>query len=668
LNLSYNWLKEYVDFELSPEALAEKLTFIGLEVERVSPVGDDWSIELEITSNRPDCLSILGIAREVAVSNRTEVSLPEYSVTPTGEETSKFTSVEIPDPDLCPRYTAQVIRGVEVGESPDWLKNRLEAIGIRPVNNVVDVTNYVTMELGQPLHAFDYDNLAQNRIVVRRSKGGESITAINGKSYVLSDEMLAICDANEPVAIAGVMGGLFSEVKNRTKNILLESAYFNPVSVRKTSRSLLLESAASYRFERGVDPEFVLPASLRAARLILEVAGGELAPNPVDVNCQKIQYGSASLRFSRIPRIIGYEVEPERVSEILSLLGLEIKEKNKESLSVNIPPRRSDISREIDLVEEVLRHEGIEKIQTTDVKVSDVRHDPKQEFLIRLRNLMQGFGFFELLTDSFVADNEMSATCFFEAKNSLKVMNSVTAEKPSLRRSLLPNMLEAYRSGLNAGEHEVGMFEASVVYLPREEKLPTEKHALTFLCPGCYMEAKGIIEALLDAVRAKDISFDKFEHTFFASDQAATIIAEGKNFGYLGTVSREVLEKFDIDKECAACELDIDFLYSLSRDRISFKPISRYPKVLRDMAVVVNEDVLWEHLKKNIQSSEIPYLNKIAFFDMYKGKQMGDGKKSIAFSLEFQSPERTLTGEEADNYVSKIVEHLSSNLGAVLRK
>lgn len=668
MNVSYKWLKELIDFDFSPEELAERLTFAGLEVERMTPVGDDWCIELELTSNRPDCLSIIGVAREIGVMCAGELRIPDFSVKTSGDDTASFTSVEILDPDLCPRYTAQIIRDVKIKESPDWLKEKLEAIGVRPVNNVVDVTNYVTMEFGQPLHAFDYDKLSENRIVVRRAKPGESITAINGKSYHLTEDMLAICDAREPVAIAGVMGGLFSEVTERTTDILLESAYFDPVSVRRTSRQLMLESAASYRFERGVDPEFVLPASLRAARLILELAEGTLAPAPVDAGSQQTASGTATVRFARIPRIIGYEVNPERVAEILSSLGLRTTEKNTESLTVDIPPRRRDISREVDLIEEILRHEGIDKVPFTGIAVSEVRPEPKQKFLLKTREQMRGFGFYELLTDSFVTDDEMGSLCFFAADEPVRVRNPVTAEKPTLRRSLLPNMLGAYRSCLSTGENPAGMFEASVVYLPGTGKLPNEKHVLCFVTPGNYLTAKGILEALCESVRASEVSYAGFTHAAFASDRASTANISGTPLAFLGELSSAAARHFDIESSCAVCEIDLDLLYSSLKGEASFTPIPRYPKVLRDMAIVIGEDILWQDIRAEILGLPIPLLAKIEMFDIYHGRQLPAGKKSVAFSLEFQSAERTLTGEEVDKLVSGIASHLEKRFDATLRK
>jgi phenylalanyl-tRNA synthetase beta chain len=671
LNVSYKWLKELVGFDLTPEELAEKITFIGLEVERLSQVGQDWCFELELTSNRPDCLSIIGVAREVSVVCGKQLLFPDYTVETSGEETAALTSVEILDTDLCPRYSAQVIRDVELKESPDWLKEKLEVIGVRPVNNVVDVTNFVTMEFGQPLHAFDYDKLAENRIVVRRAKAGESITAINGKNYSISENMLAICDALEPVAIAGVMGGLFSEVTERTKNVLLESAYFDPLSVRKTSRQLVLESAASYRFERGVDPELVLSASLRAAKLITEIAGGRLAPEPVDINHQTIEFGSATVRFSRIPKLTGYEVAPSRAIEILKSLGLEPTAQDKESVTVSIPPRRSDISREIDLIEEVLRHEGIEKVPFIDIATSDVRPEPGQKFLLNIREHMQGFGFFELLSDSFVTDNEEGKLCFFEAGEPLRVRNPVKAEKPVLRRSLLPNMLAACRSGLASGEWRPGMaglFEASVVYLPGPEKLPEEKHVLSFLSPQGYPGVKGTLEALLSSLREENAAFESFNHAAFTPGKTSCALLDGTRFAFLGDLCEELKRQFDIEGTWAGCEADLDFLYSHLKEDIIFKPIPRFPKVLRDMAVVIDDNVLWQELHSEIQGMGISLLKHIELFDVYRGKQLPVGKKSIACSLEFQSAERTLTGEEVDREVGKIAKHLAKTHGAQLRK
>ncbi len=668
MNVSYNWLKELVEFDLTPEELAQKLTFLGLEVAALSAVGDDYCFELELTTNRPDCLSIIGVAREIAVACGTRLRMPDFSVKTSGEETAKFTSVEIIEDDLCPRYTAQVMRGVQVAESPDWLKEKLETIGVRPVNNVVDVTNYVTMEMGQPLHAFDYDLLAEKRIIVRRARENESITAINGKTYHLSTDMLAICDAREPVAIAGVMGGLFSEVTERTKNILLESAYFDPISVRRTARSLVLESAASYRFERGVDPEMVLTAGLRSAGLIAELAGGEVAPEPVDANFQKIEYGSATVRFSRIPKLLGFGVGGERVVEILESLGLEVTARDGESVSVSIPPRRSDISREADLIEEVLRHEGIENVPVIGISASDLRREPRQLFLAEVRERMRGFGYFEILSDSFVRDDAVGKMSFFEAGEPLRVRNPVAAAEPLLRRSLIPNMLRAYHANQAVGESKVKMFEASVVYLPQSQKLPDEVHVLAFLSPEGYFEVKGALEALLESLGLGRIAFESHSHSAFSTGKASAAVHEGVEFAFLGELSADFAEHFDLEGPCAICEVDLDYLYSCLKERAYFAPISRYPKVLRDMAVVLDEEVLWQQVREEIDATGVEYLQRVELFDTYRGEQLPAGKKSLAYRLEFQSSERTLTGEEVDGIIAKIASALRERFGAELRK
>lgn len=668
MNVSCAWLKELVDFDLSPQELADRLTFIGLEVERLSQVGDDWCFELELTSNRPDCLSIVGVAREVSVACGKELRMPDCSVSAGDEKTDVFTSVEILDTGLCPRYTAQIIRDVKIGDSPDWLKQRLEVIGVRPVNNVVDATNFVTMELGQPLHAFDYDKLAENRIVVRRARKGESITAINGKSYDLTEEMLAICDAREPVAIAGVMGGLFSEVTGRTKDILLESAYFDPLSVRSTSRSLALESAASYRFERGVDPELIMPASLRCARIILELAGGDLSSEPVDVNVQKFKYGEAKLRFKRIPQLIGYDVAPERAVEIFEALGLKPKKRTKSSVTVSVPPRRSDIEREVDLVEEVLRHEGIDRVPLVEISSSDLQPEPRQRFLADVRERLCGFGFYELLTDSFVPESAAGKMTFFEAGKPLGVRNPVTVQRPLLRRSLVPNMLDAFRAGGATAEGGAGMFEVSVVYLPGSARLPREMHALAFLSPEGYLAAKGTLEALLESLRVRGVSFRKHDHPALRAGQASSAVVDGRAFAFVGVLSQDTAAAYDIAGECSVCEMDLDFLYSLSKDKVAFAPIPRFPKVLRDMAVVVDESVLWQELHDEVAGLGIDLLSRMEMFDIYRGDQLPKGRKSVAFSLEFQSPDRTLRGEEVDGLIQQIASHLGRRFAAELRK
>jgi len=669
LRVSYNWLRQFVQFEEKPERLAELLTMSGLEVSEVAPSGDDFSLEVEVTSNRPDCLSVVGVAREISTILGIPLQVPQYSL-PTGDKkTAELTSVEILARKLCPRYTAQVITGIKVGESPAWLKEKLETTGVRPVNNVVDVTNYVAMESGQPLHAFNFDALQGRKIIVRRAKKNETIRAIDGKVYALEENDLVIADAQNAVAIAGVIGGLDSEVTFATQNILLESAFFDPLSVRKTSRSLGLTTSASYRFERGVDPETVLAASLRAAYLIREVAGGEVAQEPIDVNHLKVKDWRVSMRFARFGKVMGFDVSPERVEAILNLLGLGTLKRTKRSITVSVPPRRKDIEREIDLIEEVARLEGFDRVGLVEVNAKAVRPEKRLELLQRIRQLLGGFGFHEIISESFVHDSQIGRFSLFSDSENLKVKNPIRPETPFLRKSLIPNLLAAYAKNQDEKVTGINLFEVSNVYLPRENALPEEVYLLSFITERGFSEAKGIVESVLGNFRLLErVRFQNGKFLVTRHSETAEIVLDGVRVGLVGTICSHVKEAAGIKIDVALCELSLAPVLAAGESQRKYAPLPKYPKILRDLAIVVDESVKWQDIEDAIKTLKIPVLESVQFFDLYTGKQVPEDKKSIAFSLQFGSLERTLTSDEVDAAQEMIVNHLRNSFAAELRK
>jgi phenylalanyl-tRNA synthetase beta chain len=669
LRVSYNWLREFVHFEEKPEKVAELLTMSGLEVSEVATSGDDFALEVEITSNRPDCLSIVGVAREISTLSGIPLQLPQFSL-PTGEKkAAELTSVEILARKLCPRYTAQIITGVKVGESPAWLKERLETTGVRPVNNVVDATNYIAMESGQPLHAFNFDALQGRKIIVRRAKKNETIRAIDGKVYALKENDLVIADSQNAVAIAGVIGGLDSEVTFATQNILLESAFFDPLSVRKTSRALTLTTSASYRFERGVDPQAVLTASLRAAYLIRELTGAVVAQEPIDVNYMKVKDWRVPVRFARFKTVMGFDVSPDRAEAILNLLGLQTLKRTKRSLTVSVPPRRKDLEREIDLIEEVARIEGFEKVPLVEVNAAAVRCDKRLELLCEIRQILRGFGFHEILTESFVRDSSTGKFSLFGDSENLRVMNPIRPETPLLRKSLIPNILATYVKNQDEKVTGINLFEISNVYLPREDVLPEEVYFLSFVSEGSFSEAKGVVESVLGRFGLLEkVRFQSGKFHITREGESAEILLEGKRIGLVGVVSPHVKEASGIKIDVALCELLLTpILFVVGAER-KYAPLPNYPKVLRDLAIVIDESVKWDQIESAVTALGIPILESVQFFDLYSGKQVPEGKKSIAFSLQFASPERTLTGEEVNAAQETIINHLRNSFGADLRK
>jgi phenylalanyl-tRNA synthetase beta chain len=525
------------------------------------------------------------------------------------------------------------------------------------------------MESGQPLHAFNFDALQGRKIIVRRAKKNETIRAIDGKTYSLGGNDLVIADAQNAVAIAGVIGGVDSEVTFATENILLESAYFEALSVRETSRSLKLTTAASYRFERGVDPQTVLAASLRAAYLIHEVAGGEVAQEPIDVNYMKIKDWRLSTRFARFKTVMGFDVSPDRVEVILNLLGLQTLKRTRRSVTVSVPPRRKDIEREIDLIEEVARIEGFEKVPLVEVNAGAVRADRRFELLYGIRQILRGFGFHEILTESFVRDSRTGEFSLFGDSENLRVRNPIRPETPFLRKSLIPNLLAAYAKNQDEKVTEINLFEISNVYLPREDALPEEVYLLSFVSEGSFSEAKGVVESVLKRFGLLErVRFQSGKFLVAHDNESAEILLDGNRIGLVGTICPYVREAAGIKIDVALCEVSLAPILSVAAAERKYAPLPKHPKVSRDLAIVLDESVKWDQIESAITALGIPILESVHFFDLYTGKQVSEGKKSIAFSLQFGSLERTLTSDEVNAAQETIMNHLRSSFGAELRK
>src|SRR3989338_2487219 len=610
MKVSYCWLKEYCDFDLSAQELADTLTDAGFVVEEVNPLQDDYCLDVEVTSNRPDCLGVLGIAREVAAITRSKLRLPEVDYK-AGKAPVDF-KIHVEDSELCPHYTARVIRGGKIGPSPSWLQKHLKAVGLRPINNVVDITNFVLLESGQPLHAFDMDKLTGKKIVVRRAVKGEAIKTIDGTRCDLTPETLVIADGVRPVAIAGVMGGVDTEVTEATKNILLESARFMPSTVRRAAKRFTLSTDSSYRFERGVDPEGVDWASGRAARLIQELAGGEVARDVIDIGSGKIKKHVVTLTMSRLNAVLGAQIEPATAKDILSRLGFEVKAAGKEGFSVTVPGFRGDVSREIDLIEEVARIYGYNNIPT-DTRLSiQVRPRGRYEQVEgKAREILVGWGLTEVITYSIVDDTQHQRFGAFSNAQALTIRNPIRKGEDRLRQTLMGNLLKVKKHNQDRDVPWVKVFELSRIYLPTA--------------------------------------------------------GPGKLLGVLGEIKKEIVAEFDLNSAPILAEIDFDAVVERADLTTAFRKLPLYPSAVRDMAVVVDEQVSWADIEKCIAESGLQYLESVEVFDLYRGKQIPSGKKSLAFRLYFRAPDRTLRGEEANEMHKLVEERLGSALGAVLR-
>ncbi|HUU44073.1 MAG TPA: phenylalanine--tRNA ligase subunit beta [Planctomycetota bacterium] len=668
MKFSVKWLRDYVKTTLSPREIAETLTNVGLEVEDVEEVPGDAMLDAEVTTNRPDWLCLLGIARELSAATGVAFARPEPKLDETGEPVDDPAAVEVLDTELCPRYTARVITDVRVGPSPPWLVEKVESMGLRTVNNVVDITNFVLFECGQPLHAFDYDTLDGGRIIVRRAVKGETITAIDGSRHELDGTELMICDAVRPVAIGGVMGGLDTEVSSATTTVLLESARFKPVNIRLTSHRLALESDSSYRFARGIDPAGVKWASDRAAALIAELCGGKVCPGIIDVDADPYEPRELTLRMGRIPRILGIEIDRNECRGILERLGCRTVSADGEQLVVRVPSWRGDLEREIDLVEEVARCHGYHEIPASaDVRMRMGRRDEHLTRTELAAHVLTAAGFDECVTFSFTNAGLARLVNPWTDAQPLEVRNPIDQAHPGLRTSLVASLLATRKLNQDRRNRDVRLYEIAHVYLPvGADKLPDERLMLGLVADVDFRTLKGVVETVLDRFGlAGEVKTE--ERTFgFLSDGLALTLG-GAMLGYVGQVADGVRERFDLKTRVTAAEIDFGRVMAEAKPHRPFEELPRFPEITRDLAVVVDESVRWGDLRRVIGVHEVPHLESVGFASEFRGRQLGEGKKCLAFSMVFRAPDRTLTGDEADAAQQRVLEALSKELGAALR-
>ncbi len=673
MKASYNWLKDYCDFDLPAHELAERLSHTGLGVESYEPHGDDWMLDVEVKCNRPDCLCHLGIAREVAAITGGKARRPGFDLPEDLDQAvDDAASVEVTAPDLCPHYTARVIKGIRVGPSPAWLQERLTVCGLRPVNNVVDATNFVMLECGQPLHAFDLARIGGARIIVRRSRPGEVLTTIDGSEHELSGQECVIADQFKPVALGGVMGGLDSEISEGTTDVLIEAARFASTSIRKTSRAHGLASDSSYRYERGVDPEITDWASRRVCALILELAGGTLFRGVAEVRTDSTCLPEVTLRLARLALVLGIEVPHAEVLSILEGLGLEVLDQSDEAVTVRLPSWRADLSREIDLIEEVARIHGYDKIgETTQMAVRSVTPTVGEVAERRARRLLAGEGFSEVMTYSLVQPTLLQLAQPWHDGEPLPVRNPVSTERTHLRLTNMANLLLVKQLNQSLGTWPVDLFELGAIYLPRQGKdVPEEKLALSVLTDrhdGVRI-LKGVLDNLLDELGIEgDVSETLGCAGPFEANGAVRLLMDGAVLGCAGLAAARHVKELDLRNRPALLEVDFHLLADRCRLDPSYRPLSAYPGTRRDIAAVVDEEVLWAQIEKCVTENAPETLERIEFFDVYRGDPVPEGRKSVAFSLTFRRRDRTITAEEAEAARSDIVAALGLELGAMLR-
>jgi phenylalanyl-tRNA synthetase beta chain len=679
--ISTNWLADYVQLQAPIEALVERLLMSGLNHESTATVGGDTAVEIEVTSNRPDCLGHIGVAREAAVLFGRPLHIPDPRPLEGGRPAAESVAVEIRSPDVCPFYSARVIRGVKIGPSPAWLVERLATVGIESVNNVVDATNYVMLECGQPLHAFDLAKIRGGRIVVRRASAGEPFTAINHKTYPLTEQMCVIADAEGPVALAGVMGGAESEIADATTDILLESAQFAPLAVRAAARGLVLASPSSYRFERTPDPAAVDWASRRAAALILDLAGGTLEKAAVEAGTLACAPATIELRPHRVREVLGIDVAADRQRAILTGLGfaeLDAGDAAGKPSRWRAPTWRRDVWREIDLVEEIARIEGYDRVpEDWPITARPVELSPREQAIRTASAVLVGAGLCEAMTRSVVSAGLEATQSPWGDEAPLVISPALVRGADRLRRTLVPSLLEARTGNLAVGAPHAELFEIARAYIARPAAVaesPVEEPLLvTFVTGGSFAAAKGLAEAVLSRFGVC-AAFRPVDLDLFTRGRAAEIILDlpgrpAERIGVVGEVAARVLAGAGLDEGVAAAELRLDKLESALGIERKLRRPSDFPAVERDVNLVMDESVPWGDLAAAVGAAAGDLLEHCRLVQVWKdAERLGPGKKSMVVSLRLRSFTGTLSSDEANRVVADVIAACGRKVGAVLRQ
>ena len=668
MKISMEWLSDYVEVGCSAEQVGDILSQRGFPIESIEQVGDDKVLDVEVTSNRGDCLSFIGVAREVAAALGKELKVPKVKLELSEKSIEEYADVKIQDAEKCHRYTARVIDGVKVGPTPEWMKQRLEAIGVRSVNNVVDATNYAMMETGQPTHAFDYEKLQGGKIIIRKGVKGEKMVSIDGTKCELDENMLVIADAKDPVGLAGVMGGLDTEVSEATTTILLEAAHFDPVSVRTTGRKLVISSEASFRFERHVDTEMIDWASQRTVELIAKVAGGKAVAGVVDQYPVKEEAQTVAMRFSRLNKLLGIEIAKDEVVRIFDGLGFNPETKGDDMVVVTPPTWRHDLYREVDLIEEAARCYGYDKIPTEDkINISVATVDKRQELASAIRTYLNGAGYFETVNVSFVDEATAGLFCDGGVEGHFSVKDD-SKSATLLRQNLTGSLLGVLAYNHNAKNVPCCVYEMADTFKPSEGELPDEKYKLGMVSGCDLQQMRGVIEGLIKAIdKDAAVTVNPVESRW--AKAAGQIMVNGSSVGEYGVVSDNAKKQFGID-EVFACAAEIDFqmLMDIAGKITPVRAIPKYPAITRDLSLILDESVSWADIISAVNDKATKELEEVIFVGIYRGKPIQNGKKSLTLSLRFRDDDGTLRHETVDGFEKKILDNLNSKLQAELRQ
>jgi len=646
---------------------------------------EDTVFEFDLTPNRPDCLSVLGIAREIAAIQKTRLKYPDYRLIDKTDTISTLTSVTIESPDHCPRYSARLVEDIVIKPSPFWMQDRLLSIGLRPINNIVDITNYVLMETGQPLHAFDFDQLAQHRIVVKTAADGDKFVTLDQKERQLNSQMLMICDGEKQVAVGGVMGGLNSEIEDTSRRVLIEGAYFSPVSIRKTAKTLGLSTDASHRFERGVDPEGTIRAVNRAARLMVDLGEGTLIAGIIDEYPQPRKVNPVSLSTARTRRLLGIRPDGSEIKKLLESIEFKVEELTSDSSDqqlVVVPPSfRVDISRPEDLMEEVARLAGYNNIPTTfpAMPAEGRRQNRNLELRNRIKNLMAGFGFSEAITYSFIAEtscDRLGIKADDPRRNFIHILNPLSEDQAVMRTSLVPGLIETAADNMARQIKNLKLFEIGKIFIKTGDlDLPREPEFLVAMWTGArhaaswhgheipcdFYDIKGVAEGLVGALKLEDIRFTAMadgDCEYTRPGYTAKILAGDTPVGLVGEIAAQVQRAFDLKQSAYILELDLDKLYHLIPLFKSSKPIPKFPAIYRDITIIVDRNIETQTVLVTAENIREPLVESLHLFDVFEGDPIAAGKKSVSFRVTYRSPEKTLEDDDVNDLHKAITAHL----------
>ena len=678
MKISLNWLREFADIPDDPRRLKTDLTMIGLNTEAVVQAGDDWVLDVEVTTNRPDCLSHYGTARELATHYRQPLKRLSFPVKESSEPALRVATVEISDPDLCARYCARIVRDVQVKPSPAWLVKRLEAVGQRSINNVADVTNYVLLELGHPLHAFDLSRLRQQKIVVRRALPGEPLRTLDGVSRILTRDNLVIADGTHPVALAGVMGGEESEIAPNTRAVLLESAWFEPVSIRRTSKSQGMHTEASHRFERGADIQMAPLALDRTAALIQEIAGGEILRGIVDCYPRVLHFPQLSLRRSEVFRILGADIPGEEIERILRGLGFEVEARDGESWQISVPSFRVDVSREVDLVEEVARHVGYDRLPArVRPAPPHVEKDSTRDKVMTTSSLLVALGYQEIIAPSMVDPAEGAR---FSHSTPAVLANPLSQDASAMRTSAVPSMLRAIRWNLDRDTNDARLFELGKTYGMAADGTPRESQVLTLGVTGHrrpasvfdgnpafdFFDLKGDLENILGAFDVPALAFEACERPYLHAGRSGRMVSEGTELAVFGPINHDLARDYKLRQEVWVAEIDFERLLGLPIRTRKFRSISKFPAVERDFSLVLPDEVPYARLAAAIGALQLEEVRACHPVDRFRGGAIPPKHYSLLLRVNLQSSTHTLTSEEVAGVSQKLLAALEG-LGARLR-